>query len=95
MKVTNCDTSALSGAGQATPATGSSAAARAKTAAGQKSSDQVQLSSLSGHLRGITAEGRQTQLAGIEATVASGQYQPDSHAISGMIIEQSMRGAAA
>ena len=95
MKVTNSDTAALTGAGQATPTTSSSAAARARAAAGQKSSDHIQLSSLSGHLRGVTAEGRRTQLEKIESAVASGHYKPDSVAISGKIIQQSMRSGAA
>ena len=63
-------------------------------AAGQNSSDHVQLSSLSGHLKGLTAEGRRTHLDSLEATVASGQYQADSSAISAKMIEHSMRSSA-
>ena len=95
MKVTNSDTAALTGAAQAANAAASSAAARARTAAGQKSSDHVQLSNLSGHLRGLTAEGRQAQLEKIESAVASGHYKPDSNAVSAKMIQQSTRSGAA
>jgi anti-sigma28 factor (negative regulator of flagellin synthesis) len=95
MKVTNSDTAALTGAAQAARAAASSAPARARTAVAQKSSDNVQLSNLSGHLRGVTAEGRQTQLESIGATVASGHYKPDSNAISAKIIQHNMRSGAA
>lgn len=95
MKVTNTDTAALSGAAQATSAASSSSAARAKTAGTQKSSDYTQLSSLSGHLQSLTAEGRQTRVESIEAAVTSGLYKADSNATSGKIIEQSMRSDAA
>jgi anti-sigma28 factor (negative regulator of flagellin synthesis) len=95
MKVTNSDTAALTGAAQAASASASTTAARSRTAVTQKSSDYAQLSDLSGHLRGLTAEGRQSQLESIGATLASGQYKTDSNAISGKIIEQSMSSGAA
>ncbi|MGA3027500.1 MAG: hypothetical protein ABSF98_22295 [Bryobacteraceae bacterium] len=94
MKITNSDAAALTGTAQAASAQASSAAARARTAGAQKSPDYTQLSNLSGHLRGLTAEGRRSQLQSIEATVASGHYKADSSAISGKIIEQSMRSGA-
>jgi len=95
MKVTNTDAAALTGTVQSTSAAAGSAAARAKAASAQKSSDYTQLSSLSGHLRGLTAAGRRSQLESLEATVASGRYRADSGAVSGKIIEQSMRSGAA
>ena len=94
MKVTNSDTAALSGAGQTTNTTSTLAAARAR-ASGQSSSDHVQLSSLSGHLRGRTAEGREAHLDQLDAAVSTGQYKPNSGVISAKIIEHSMRGGVA
>jgi hypothetical protein len=95
MKVTSSDAAALTGTAQAASIVANSATARARTAGAQKSSDNVQLSNLSGHLRALTAEGRQAHLDGLEAIVASGQYKPDSSAISAQIIQQSMRSGAA
>ena len=96
MKVTNHDTAALSGASQAAQATGAgSTAARAKTAVGQRGSDYAQLSSLSEHLKSLTAEGRQAHVDGIGSSVAAGHYKPDSGAISDRMIEHSMSNHAA
>jgi len=95
MKVTNTDTAALSGASQSIQTTAGSATARNKAAASQKSSDYAQLSSLSGHLKSLTAEGRHAHVESVGAIVASGQYRPDSSAISARIIQQSMSNRAA
>jgi anti-sigma28 factor (negative regulator of flagellin synthesis) len=95
MKITNSDTVALSGAAPAPGAASGSAAARARTAVESRNTDYTQLSSLSAQLRGQTTEGTQARVESIGATVASGQYKTDSNAISGRIIEQSMRSSRA
>jgi anti-sigma28 factor (negative regulator of flagellin synthesis) len=97
MKVTNSDTSALTGAAQAQQTSAGSAASRSRADAAGSSSDRVQLSSLSGHLRALSAnsEARAQHLGSIETAVGSGNYRPDSSAVSGKIIEQSMRGESA
>jgi anti-sigma28 factor (negative regulator of flagellin synthesis) len=95
MKVTNTDTAALSGAAQAASAAASSAAAaRAKVAATQKSSDYTQRSSLSGHLKSLTADGRQAQVESVGKAVEAGRYKADSNAVSAKMIEESMRSGA-
>jgi anti-sigma28 factor (negative regulator of flagellin synthesis) len=97
MKVTNSDTTALTGATQAHLTSAGSAASRSRTEAAGSSSDRVQLSSLSGHLRALSAnsEARAQHLQGIETAVGSGHYRPDSSAVSAKIIEQNMRGESA
>jgi flagellar biosynthesis anti-sigma factor FlgM len=95
MKITSSDTEALSGAAPASRAASGSATARARAAAESRNADYTQLSSLSAQLRGQTTVGTQARVESIEAAVASGRYQPDSNAISGQIIEQSMRSSSA
>jgi anti-sigma28 factor (negative regulator of flagellin synthesis) len=95
MKITSSDTEALSGAAPASSAASGSGTARARTAAESRNADYAQLSSLSAQLRGQTTEGTQARVESIEATVASGRYKTDANAISGQIIEQSMRSSSA
>jgi len=97
MKVTNSDTTALTGAAQAQQTSAGAATSRSRTDASGSGSDRVQLSSLSSHLRALSAnsEARAQQVNNLEAAVSSGRYRPDSSAVSGKIIEQNMRGQSA
>ena len=98
MKVTNSDTGALTGAAQPQNTQSGSAASRSRASSSSAaSSDRVQLSSLSSHLRALSAnsEARAQHVNSLESTVAAGRYRPASSAVSGRIIEQSMRGQSA
>ena len=97
MKVTNSDTTALTGAAQAHQTSAGSTASRSRAGAAGSNSDRVQLSRLSGHLRALSAnsEARAHHVSNLEAAVGSGQYRPDSGAVSAKIIEHNMRSGSA
>jgi len=98
MKVTNSDTTALTGAAQqARQTAANSAASRSRTEAAGSTSDRVQLSRLSAHLRALSAnsEARARHVGNLEAAVGAGHYRVDSTALSGTMIQQSMRGESA
>jgi len=97
MKVTNSDTNALTGAAQAHDVQAASTASRSRAAASASGADRVQLSSLSSHLRALSAnsESHAQHVNDLQSAVAAGRYRPDSSAVSGRIVEQSMRGQSA
>jgi len=97
MKVTNSDTTALTGAAQAHQTSAGSATSRSRTEAAGSSSDRVQLSSLSSHLRALSvnSEARAHHLQSLEAAVGSGHYRPNSSAVSAKMIEHSTRSESA
>ena len=92
MKVTHSDTAALAATGHAASVASTTAAARARTS-GHNTSDRVQLSSLSSHLRELVADGQRAHVEKLEAAVSSGNYKPSSHATSARLIAHSMRSA--